>query len=176
MRGQVSGCSGSEAVVVTVMDLKRWLPLGLFLGLALAAAGLSALATATSVDTWYLTLRKPQWTPPEWIFAPAWALLSLLMAVATWRAWRTGEALAARRTVSLYSAQLTLTVLWSILFFRMRQPGAALVGIIVLWAVLVIILFRYWRIDRLAAVLWLPYVGWMTFAAALNAAIWSLNR
>jgi tryptophan-rich sensory protein len=176
MRCEVSGCTGREAVVVTAMNSKRWLPLGLFLGLALAAAGLGALATATSVDTWYVTLRKPQWTPPDWIFAPVWAVLYLLMAVATWRAWRTGDALVARRTVSLYSAQLTLNVLWSILFFRMRHPAAALVEIVVLWTVLVIILFRYWRIDRLAAVLWMPYVAWITFAAALNGAIWSLNR
>lgn len=158
------------------MDFKRWLPQGLFLVLAFAAAGLGALATSTSVDTWYPTLRKPEWNPPSWIFSPVWTLLYLLMAAATWRAWRTGDALAARRTVSLYTAQLTLNALWSILFFGMRQPGAALAEIIVLWAVLVIILIRYWRIDRLAAGLWAPYVAWVTFAAALNGAIWNLNR
>jgi translocator protein len=155
---------------------KRWLPLGLFLLLAFAAAALGGLATTTSVDTWYPTLRKPEWNPPSWIFRPVWAILYVLMAVATWRAWRVGDALAARRTVSLYNAQLTLNVLWSILFFGLRQPGAALVNIVVLWLILIVILVRFWRFDRLAAVLWTPLVAWVSFAAILNGAIWSLNR
>jgi tryptophan-rich sensory protein len=158
------------------MDYKRWVPLGLFLVLAFAAAALGALATATSVDTWYPTLRKPDWNPPSWIFSPVWTLLYLLMAVATWRAWRTENVSTARRTVSLYSAQLTLNALWSILFFGMRQPGAALIEIIILWALLVVILLRFWRLDRIAAMLWAPYVAWVTFAAFLNGAIWTLNR
>jgi tryptophan-rich sensory protein len=158
------------------MEYKRWVPLGLFLVLAFAAAALGALATATSVDTWYPTLRKPDWNPPSWIFSPVWTFLYLLMAVATWRAWRTEDVVTARRTVSLYSAQLTLNALWSILFFGLRQPGAALLEIIVLWALLVLILLRYWRLDRVAAVLWIPYVAWVTFAAFLNGTLWTLNR
>lgn len=158
------------------MNFKRWLPLGLFILLAFAAAALGALATQTSVDSWYQTLRKPDWNPPSWIFGPVWTLLYVLMAVATWRAWLVGDTPTARRTVSLYSAQLTLNALWSILFFGMRRPGAALVEIVVLWALLVFILMRYWRIDRLAALLWTPYVAWVTFAAVLNATIWSINR
>jgi len=158
------------------MNLKPWLPLGLFLLLAFAAAAIGGLATANSVNTWYPTLQKPDWSPPNAVFGPVWTLLYVLMAVATWRVWRNGDDRAARRTASLYSAQLTLNALWSILFFGLRQPGAALVEIIVLWAVLIVILVRYWRRDRLAAALWTPYVAWVTFAAALNAAIWSLNR
>ena len=118
------------------MISKRWLSLGLFLLLAFAAAALGGLATATSVDTWYPTLRKPSWNPPSWLFSPVWALLYILMAVATWRVWRDGDALASRRTASLYSAQLTLNALWSILFFGLRRPDLALAEIVVLWAVL----------------------------------------
>jgi translocator protein len=158
------------------MNFKRLLPLGLFLLLAFAAAGLGALATATSVDTWFPTLRKPSWNPPPWVFSPVWTLLYILMAIATWRAWSVGDAFSARRTASLYSAQLTLNALWSILFFGMRRPDIALAEIFVLLAVLIVILVRYWRIDRVAAALWLPYVAWVSFATALNAAIWSLNR
>lgn len=130
----------------------------------------------TTVETWYPNLRKPEWSPPRWIFGPVWTLLYISMAVSTWRVWRTGNPLDARRTVSLYSAQLTLNALWSILFFGLRQPGAAFAEIIVLWAVLGVIQFRFWRADRLAALLWLPYVAWVSFAAALNGAVWSLNR
>ena len=158
------------------MTSKQWLPLGLFVVLAFAAAGIGWLATRAGVDTWYPTLRKPEWTPPSSVFGPVWTLLYILMAVATWLAWGKGDAATARRTVSLYSAQLTLNALWSILFFGLRQPGAALVEIVVLWAVLVLILIRYWKLNRLAAGLWIPYVAWVTFAVILNAAIWSLNR
>lgn len=158
------------------MTSKQWLPLGLFVVLAFAAAGIGWLATRAGVDTWYPTLRKPDWTPPSSVFGPVWTLLYILMAVATWLAWGKGDSTTARRTVSLYSAQLTLNALWSILFFGLRQPGAALVEIIVLWAVLVVIQLRYWRLDRIAAVLWIPYLAWVTFAAFLNGAIWSLNR
>jgi translocator protein len=158
------------------MTSKPLLPLGLFLLLAFAAAAMGGLATATSVETWYPTLQKPSWNPPSWIFSPVWTLLYILMAVATWRAWRVGDALAARRTASLYSAQLTLNALWSILFFGMRRPDIALAEIIVLWAVLIVILVRFWSLDRIAAALWLPYVAWVSFAAILNGTIWSLNR
>jgi benzodiazapine receptor len=165
-----------EGLLHEPMNSDRWLPLGLFFLLALGAAALGGLATATSVNTWYPTLRKPEWNPPSWIFRPVWTFLYVLMAVATWRAWRIGDTVAARRTVSLYSAQLTLSILWSILFFGLRQPGAALVDIVVLWGVLLVILVRFWHLDRLAAMLWAPVVAWVSFAAILNAAIWSLNR
>jgi tryptophan-rich sensory protein len=158
------------------MDFKRWLPLGLFLLLAFAAAAIGALATANAVQTWYPTLRKPEWAPPNWIVGLVWTLLYVLMAVSTWRVWRLGDPLAARRTVSLYSAQLTLNALWSILFFGLRQPGMALLEIVVLWLVLIWILQRFWRMDRPAALMWLSYVAWVSFAVVLNWAVWSLNR
>src|SRR4051794_17213073 len=104
------------------MDFKRWLPLGLFLVLALAAAAIGGFATASSVQTWFPSLRKPDWCPPSGFFGPIWTLLYLIMAVSTWRVWRLGDPFSARRTVSLYGAQLTLNVLWSILFFGLRQP------------------------------------------------------
>lgn len=158
------------------MIRKPWFPLVLFLVLAFAAGGIGALATFSSVETWYPTLNKPSWNPPRWLFGPVWSALYVAMAVATWRAWRRGNPLAARRTVSLYSAQLSLNALWSILFFGLHRPGAALIEILVLWALLVVMFGRYWKLDRLAAWLWLPYVLWVSFATALNAAIWSLNR
>jgi tryptophan-rich sensory protein len=158
------------------MNFKRWLPLGLFLLLAFAATVIGSLATASGANTWYATLRKPEWTPPSWFFGPLWALLSGLMAVATWRAWRLGAAAAARRTVSLYSAQLTLNTLWFILFFGLRQPGAALAETAVLCGVSIVILLRFWQTERVAAALWVPCVAWSSFAAMFNAAVWSLNR
>lgn len=158
------------------MNFKRWLPLGLFLLLALAAALIGGLATDSGIGSWYSTLRKPEWAPAHWIFSPLWALLSASMAVATWRVWRKGAVAPARRTVSLYSAQLTLDVLWSILFFGLHRPGAALLEIVLLWAVSILILLRFRKTDRIAAMLWTPGVAWSGFIAVFNTAIWWLNR
>lgn len=153
----------------------RWLPLILFLVLAFAAAGLGALATASSVDTWYGSLEKPAWNPPRAVFGPVWTILYILMAVATWRVWRVGDPLSARVTVALYALQLALNALWSILFFGRQSPGAALVDILALWLVLAVIFIRFWNRDRIAAALWAPYLLWVSFAIALNTAIWRLN-
>lgn len=157
------------------MKSARWLPLTLFLVLAIAAAAIGAMATATGVNTWYPGLQKPAWNPPNWVFGPVWMILYGLMAVSTWRVWRTGNPRSARRTVSLYSAQLTLNALWSVLFFGLHRIGAALVDVVILFLVIGFIFARFWRSDRIAAAMWAPYVLWVGFAMALNAAIQRLN-
>lgn len=170
-------CARLRAAVGSAnMNFKRWLPLSLFLLLAFAAALIGGLATASGTGLWYSALRKPEWAPPHALFSPLWTLLSALMAVATWRVWQTGAVAPARRTVSLYSAQLTLDVLWSILFFGLHRPGAALVEIAILWGVSILIFVRFRKAEQVAAVLWMPAVAWSTFVAAFNAAVWALNR
>lgn len=157
------------------MKSSPWAPLGLFLLLAFLAAGIGSLATFTSVDTWYATLRKPSWNPPSWVFGPVWTTLYVLMAIATWRVWRAESSNGARLVVRLYGAQLGLNALWSVLFFGLHQPGAALIDVVVLWLVLIRMLVRFRETDTLAGLLWIPYVLWVSFAAVLNAAIWELN-
>jgi tryptophan-rich sensory protein len=98
------------------------------------------------------------------------------MAVAAWRVWRACTGPAARTVLQLYGAQLALNALWSILFFGLRRPGLAVFDIAALWLLLVFLLVRFWRTDRLAGLLWTPYVLWVSFASALNTAIWWLNR
>jgi hypothetical protein len=93
-----------------------------------------------------------------------------------WRVWCRTQGETRTRLAWLYAAQLVLNALWSVLFFGLRQPGLALVEIALLWLVLVITLVRYWKIDRVAGALWTPYVLWVSFASALNAALWHLNR
>ncbi len=154
----------------------RWLPLALFFLLTFLAAGIGGFATSTSVETWYPTLRKPSWSPPNAVFGPVWTVLYISMAVAAWRVWRIGSAEEARLTFRLYGAQLGLNALWSVLFFGLRQPGAALVDVIVLWFVLLRLFLRFRNRDRVAGWLWLPYLLWVSFAAVLNAAVWQLNR
>jgi tryptophan-rich sensory protein len=147
----------------------------LFLLVTFAAAAIGSLATFASVKTWYPGLAKPAWTPPSGIFAPVWSALYLAMAVAAWRVWRKQTGPTAYAVLRLYGAQLTLNALWSVLFFGLRRPDLALVDIAALWSLLVVALVRFWPVDRIAGVLWTPYVLWVSFASALNASIWMLN-
>lgn len=143
------------------------------IGAAFAAGAIGSAATFENVRAWYPTLTKPSWNPPNWIFAPVWTTLYVLMGTAAWRVWRTGPA--ARPLIVGYFVQLLSNALWSILFFGLKQPAWALVDIMILWGLLVWLLVNFWRTDRLAGVLWLPYVLWVTFATALNTAIVRLN-
>lgn len=158
------------------MTSSRWPSLALFVLLAFTVAAIGGYATAGSVNTWYGTLHKPAWNPPNWIFGPVWTTLYFLMAVAAWRVWHRISGANSRRTFQLYGAQLALNALWSILFFGLHQPGWALLEVVIFWSVLVTLQFRFRAADRVAGWLWAPYVLWVTFATALNAAVWWLNR
>jgi len=143
------------------------------IGAAFAAGLIGSAATFENVRAWYPSLVKPSWNPPNWIFGPVWTTLYVLMGTAAWRVWRTGPA--AKPLLIGYFVHLVPNALWSILFFGLKQPTWALADIVLLWGLLVWLLLRFWRTDRLAAVIWLPYVFWVTFATALNAAIVHLN-
>lgn len=151
-------------------------PLVLFLITSFTAAAIATAATWSNVRTWYPLLNKPAWTPPNWVFAPVWTFLYAAMAVSAWRVWRATDDLGAQRTFRLFRTQLAFNALWSILFFALRRPDWALVDIAILWATLLMMLIWFWRIDWIAGVLWALYVAWVTYAFALNAAIWNMNR
>jgi tryptophan-rich sensory protein len=151
--------------------------LAAFIVVSFLAAGLGSAATTQAITTWYPTIAKPSWNPPNGVFAPVWTTLFLLMSLAAWRAWRAAATPAdATKTLALYGAQLVLNVLWSVLFFSLHRPGLALLEIVVFLALLVALQVRFARTDRLAAILWSPYVAWVSFAAFLNGTIWWLNR
>ncbi len=154
----------------------RYGALVVFLVVTFAAAAIGSAATFANVKTWYPLLVKPAWTPPSWLFAPVWSALYVAMAVAAWRVWRRQTGAAATGVLRLYGAQLALNALWSVLFFGMKRPDLALVDIAGLWLLLVLALVRFARVDCVAGWLWAPYVAWVSFASALNAAIWWLNR
>lgn len=143
------------------------------IGAAFVAGAIGSAATFENVRTWYPTLAKPSWNPPNWIFGPVWTTLYMLMGMVAWRAWRTG--FMARPLVIGYFVHLVPNTLWSVLFFGLKQPAWALADILMLWVLLVWLLVGFWRADRLAGALWLPYVLWVTFATALNSAIVWLN-
>lgn len=146
-----------------------------FLALCLAVSAIGGAATASSVGTWYQTLAKPSFNPPDWIFAPVWTALYFMMALAGWRVWRREDLRRARWALSLFALQLALNLCWSIIFFGMRSIGAALVEILVLLLAIVATTVVFWQRDRVAGMLFIPYAGWVAFATALNAALWRLN-
>jgi translocator protein len=151
-------------------------PFLLFLLASFLTMVIAAFATSSTVGTWYPTLRKPPWTPPNWLFGPVWFLLYIGMAYAAWRVWRVAEDLGAHRTFRLFRTQLALNALWPVLFFALRKPGWALIDIAVLWGLLGLMTVWFWRLDRIAGVVWGCYYVWVTYAFALNAAIWNMNR
>lgn len=139
------------------------------------AAAVGSAATVSSVDTWYQKLDKPSFNPPQWVFGPAWSTLYLLMGVSDFLVSREGGE-QAQHARGIYRVQLVLNAVWSVLFFGLRSPLAALVEIVFLWVAILMTIVAFWRVSKLAAALLLPYFLWTTFATALNASIWAKNR
>jgi benzodiazapine receptor len=142
-----------------------------------AVAGLGGLVTTARRD-WYDALDKPPFTPPTVVFGPAWALLYANQAVAGWLVWR-GDAHRGEYDVpalTSYWMQLGLNLGWTMLFFGLRRPALALIEICVLWLAVVLTIREFARRHRVAAALLLPYLAWVTYAAALNFDVWRRNR
>lgn len=136
----------------------------------------AAWATQTSVTTWYPTLTKPGFTPPNWLFGPVWTILYAMMGIAAvlvW--WRRSEDATSRSALLLFVAQLVLNAAWSFAFFGARSPTLGLVVIVALWGVLAWTTERFFRVRTAAGWLLVPYLLWVTYAGALNLGIWMLN-
>ena len=146
-----------------------------FLVISFGVSVAGGAVTASSVGTWYQALQKPPFNPPDWLFAPVWTVLYVMIAVAGWRVWRAHGLHGARTALALFGLQLALNLAWSFVFFGYRLIGAALVEIVVLIAAIVLTTVLFWRRDRIAGALFIPYAGWVAFAATLNFALWQLN-
>ncbi|QDV33935.1 TspO/MBR family protein [Tautonia plasticadhaerens] len=146
-----------------------------FLALCFSAAGVGGWLTARGLGAWYDSLRKPSWNPPGAVFGPVWTLLYASMAVAAWLAWRRSGWAGARGALLLFGLQLVLNVAWSGLFFGLRRPDLALLEIAALWLAILATLVAFARVRPLAGWLMAPYLLWVTFATALNFALWRLN-
>ena len=155
----------------------RWnqtLGLAAWLLVTFAAAALGAFASADAGD-FYQRLARPDWAPPARVFGPVWTALYLLMAIAAWLVWRTYGFRRAGPVLVLYIVQLAANALWTWLFFFWRLGGPAFVEILVLWVLIIATMVAFWSHRRLAALLLLPYLAWVSLAAALNFVIWRLN-
>jgi benzodiazapine receptor len=151
----------------------RWLLLALWLAVVAAVALLGSSVTLPKIPTWYAALAKPFFTPPNALFGPVWTVLYVMMAVAVWRLGAASGP--TRRAVALFAVQLVLNAIWSPVFFGLEAPRLGLVVIVALLVSLAATLAAFWRIDRLAAVMLVPYLAWVCYATALNLAIVVLN-
>lgn len=142
----------------------------------LSVGSLAGYFTASSVNGWYTTLVKPSFNPPNWLFAPVWTSLYIMMGIALFLVWNSGAAEDVKRTaVTLFIVQLVLNFLWSFVFFYAQQPGWALVNIILMWIFIFLTILWFGKISSLSAWLLVPYICWVSFATVLNYAIWKLN-
>ena len=155
--------------------LRQGLGLVVLGAITFAAAAIGSAVTATSVEGWYLTLQKPAWNPPGWVFGPVWTILYCLMAIAAWLVWKKAGWSLARGAMSLYFLQLAFNVGWSVLFFGLQSPGLALVEIGCLWLLILATIVAFRRHSEAAAWLMAPYLAWTTFAALLNFQLWRMN-
>jgi benzodiazapine receptor len=146
------------------------------------AGVIGSLFTVPAISSWYVGLTKPSFTPPSWVFGPVWTTLFALMGVAVFLVWsvydKAGERTQKRKikiALAFFAGQLVLNTLWSIIFFGMRNPGAAFVEIIFLWLAILATIIAFSRISKQAAILLLPYILWVSFAAFLNYSIWKIS-
>jgi len=153
---------------------KQILGLAGWLGITIVAA---AIGAAASIDagTFYTQLALPIWAPPPWVFGPAWTVLYALMGIAAWLVWRADGFRAARGALTLFLVQLAPNALWSWLFFGWHRGALAFADILLLWVLVVATLIAFWRVRALAGALLVPYLPWVSFACALNYAVWQLN-
>jgi len=143
----------------------------------LAAGAIGSIFTQQAIPTWYATLEKPAFNPPNWVFMPVWTLLYVMMGVAAFLVWRKGlESKQVRIALIVFLVQLVLNALWSVAFFGLESPLCGLIVIVALWVAILFTVLKFYRISLTASVLLWPYLLWVSFAAVLNSSIWLLNR
>jgi tryptophan-rich sensory protein len=148
-----------------------------FFGWLLGAFAAGAVGAIASIDaaSFYAQLSKPSWAPPGWVFGPVWSTLYALMGAAAWLVWRSTGYKGARVALLLFGAQLAANALWSWLFFAWHQGALAAAEVLVLLALIVATIAAFWRTSRVAALLLVPYLLWVSFASVLTWAVWRSN-
>ena len=145
-----------------------------WLAVSFAASAAGAIAT-TQAESFYGQLIQPSWAPPPWLFGPVWTVLYALMGIAAWLTWRSGGFRANRPALSLFLGQLAVNGVWSWIFFAWQLGALAFADIVVLWVLIVATIIMFRRVRPLAGALLIPYLLWVSFAAALNYSLWQLN-
>ena len=138
---------------------------------------LGSFATRNSITTWYAQLSRPFFTPPDWTFGVVWPVLYVMMGISAFLIWNVGfDRRQVRVALGVFTLQLILNGLWTLIFFRLHLIGLALVEMVMMWVAILMTILAFWRLSRLAALLLLPYILWVSFAVVLNAGLFLLNR
>ena len=141
------------------------------------AGGIGAIFTRNAISTWYADLKKPAFTPPNYVFGPVWITLYLLMGIAVFMVWREGlTEEGVKIAFIIFWVQLVLNVLWSVIFFGLKSPLGGMVLILLLWIAILVNIIKFFGVSPVAGVLLIPYIIWVSIAANLNVRIWILNR
>ncbi|MBD3583103.1 TspO/MBR family protein [Flavobacterium selenitireducens] len=158
--------------------MNKYLKIAIMVATCIGVGYISGETTRESVDTWYTTLQKPVFNPPNWIFAPVWSTLYVFMGIAAGLVWARidFEKDAVRKALTFFFIQLALNALWSYLFFGLQNPMIAMFEIVLLWLMIYETWHKFKTINKYAGWLFVPYILWVSFAAVLNASIWYLNR
>ena len=158
------------------MNKTTLMRLGISILLCLLAGVIGSIFTTPAISSWYAYLLKPDFSPPNWIFAPVWTTLFVLMGISFFLIWQKKDKdVHAEIGLMFFIGQLMLNVFWSLLFFGLKNPFFALLEIIVLWLAILITIIQFYKINRAAGILLIPYILWVSFAAVLNYFIWILN-
>ena len=141
-----------------------------------SAGIIGSLFTTPSISTWYDTIQKPTFTPPNWVFGPVWITLFTLMGISLYLVWEKGlRNKNVKSSLFVFFIQLALNSLWSILFFGLQSPFYAFVEIIILWAAIAVTIIKFYKISRKAGLILVPYIIWVSVALMLNYYVWVLN-
>lgn len=158
------------------MNVRTIFKLVIAIAVSELAGGIGSVFTTPSIASWYADLTRPEFAPPNWIFAPVWTTLFALMGIAAFLVWKRGlERRDVKIALGIFGGQLVLNTLWSIIFFGAHSPGGAFIEIIFLWLAILATIIAFARISKPAAWLLAPYILWVSFAAYLNFMIWTLN-
>lgn len=155
--------------------MKTFLRLLISILIPIAAGYIGSIFTTSSVGSWYTTINKASFNPPGWIFAPVWTALYIMMGIAFYYLWKSSQSAFRSKSIYLYFAQLVLNVLWSLLFFGLKNPLFALIDIFLLFTAISYSIFLFYKISRISSYLFLPYLLWVSFASVLNLSIVILN-
>ena len=156
--------------------MKTYIRLIISVALCQAAGIIGSLFTTPAISSWYASLRKPAFAPPNWVFAPVWTTLYFLMGISLFIVWNIGlEKNSVRKSIVVFGIQLLLNVFWSYLFFGLKSPLLGLVEIVVMWLMILLTILVFFRISKKAAVLLIPYLMWVSVASYLNYSILVLN-
>jgi translocator protein len=155
--------------------MNRYLKLILCITAPLIIGAISGIATAKNINNWYVILIKPNFNPPNYLFGPVWTFLYLLMGISFYIILQSPKHEIKKQAILIFCIQIFLNFCWSFLFFKYHWLGIAFIEIILIWLSIITMIINFYKINKIAAYLQIPYLLWVSFASVLNGSIWYLN-